>query len=71
MRYFYQNYLRSKHLCNVFLKWSSWADLIIKASKCHTFGIRKNKTANEQFQPYITILKQHILPVEQDNSFIA
>ena len=59
----------NQHLCNVFLKWTSWADLTIKVSKCHTFGIRKNKTASEQFQPYITIPKQRIPPVEQDKSF--
>ena len=59
----------NQHLCNVFLKWTCWADLTIKVSKCHTLGIRKNKTASEQFQPCITIHKQHILPVEQDKSF--
>ena len=59
----------NQHLYNVFLKWTSWADLTIKVSKCYTFGIRKNKTASEQFQPYITIRKQRIPPVEQDKSF--
>ena len=64
--YYYYYY---QHLCNVFLKWTSSTDLTIKVSKCHTFGIRKNKTASEQFQPYITIRKQRIPPVEQDKSF--
>ena len=59
----------NQHLCNVFLKWTSWADLTIKVSKSYTFVIRKNKTASEQFQPYITIRKQRIPPVEQDKSF--
>ena len=59
----------NQHLCSVFLKWTFWADLTIKVSKCHTFGIRKNKTASEQFQPYITIRKQRIPPVEQNKSF--
>ena len=56
----------NQHLCNVFLKRT---DLTIKVSKCHTFDIRENKTASEQFQPYITIRKQRIPPVEQDTSF--
>ena len=59
----------NQHLCNVFFKWTSWADLTIKVSKCHTFSIRQNTTASEQFQPYITIRKQRIPPVEQDKSF--
>ena len=59
----------NQHLCNVFLKWTSWADLTIKVSKCHTLGIRKNKAASEQFQPCITVRKQRFLPVEQDKSF--
>ena len=56
----------NQHLCDVFLKWTSWADLTIKVSQCHTIGIRKNKTASEQLQPYITICKQRIPSFEQD-----
>ena len=59
----------NQHLCNVFLKWTSWADLTIKVSKCRTFGIRKYKTASEQFQLYITIREQCIPPIKQDKSF--
>ena len=59
----------NQHLCNVFLKLTSWADLTIKVSECCTFVIRKNETASEQFQPYITICKQRIPQVEQDKSF--
>ena len=59
----------NQHLCNICLKWTSWADLTIKVSKSLIFGVRKNKTASEQFQPYITIRKQHIPLVEQDKSF--
>ena len=52
----------NQHLCDVFLKWTSWADLTIKVSKCHIFGIRK-------VQSYITIGKQRIPPVEQYKCF--
>ena len=54
-------------LCNVFLKWITWADLIICVDKCHTFGIKKSKT--KQFQPYITIRKERIPPIENGKSF--
>ena len=30
-------------LCNAFLKWSTWADVIIRVDKCHIFGIKKSK----------------------------
>ena len=59
----------NQHLCNVFLKSTSWADLTIKVSECYTSRIRKNKTASEQFQSYIRIRKQRIPPVKPDKSF--
>ena len=37
----------NQHLCNVFLKWASWANLTMKVGKCHAVIIRKNKTASE------------------------
>ena len=40
-------------LCNVFSKWCSWADLIIRVDKCHTFGIKKSATASIQYSPNI------------------
>ena len=52
----------NQHLCDVFLKWTSWADLTIKVSKCHIFGSTKVHT---KVQSYITIGKQRIPPVEQ------
>ena len=36
-------------LCNAFLEWSTWADLIIHLDKCHTFGIKKSKTKSMQY----------------------
>ena len=30
-------------LCNGFMKWTTWADLIVRDDKCHTFGIKKQK----------------------------
>ena len=50
-------------LCNAFLKWSTWADLIIHDDKCHTFGMKKSKTKSVQFKPFITLKKERIPPV--------
>ena len=47
----------NQYLCNAFVKWSTWAGLIIKVSKCHVFGMKKVKTAIIQYKPYITINK--------------
>ena len=33
-------------LCNVFIKWTTWADLIIRVDKCHTFGIVRQKVTS-------------------------
>ena len=42
-------------LCNIFIKQTTWADLIICVDKCHTFSIEKTKTKSDQLQPFITI----------------
>ena len=56
-------------LCNAFLKWSTWADLIIRVDKCHTFGMKKSKTKSVQFKPFITLKKERIPPVKPEESF--
>ena len=57
-------------LCNVFTKWTSWADLIIRVDKCHTFGMKKLATGSIQYLPHIIIQRQRIPPVELNESFI-
>ena len=51
-------------ICNVFIKWTTWADLIIRVDKCHAFGIEKNKSKkwpvsaiHQNFQPPIENVK--------------
>ena len=56
-------------LCNAFIKWTTWANLIIRVDKCHTFGIRKTKRKSDMFQPFITIRNERILPIENRKSF--
>ena len=57
-------------LCNVFSKWCSWADLIIRVDKCHTFGIKKSATASIQYSPNILVQREKIPPIELNDSFI-
>ena len=33
-------------LCNVFTKWTSWTDLLIRIDKCHTLGMKKSTTGS-------------------------
>ena len=59
----------NQYLCNAFVKWSTWAGLVIKVSKCHVFGMKKVKTDITQCKPYITISKVPIPPVELNENF--
>ena len=59
----------NQYLCNAFAKWSTWAGLVIKVSKCHVFGMKKIKTDITQYKPFITISKVPIPPVELNENF--
>ena len=59
----------NQYLCNAFVKWSTWAGLVIKVSKCHVFGMKKVKTYITQYKPYITVSKVPIPPVELNENF--
>ena len=49
----------NQYLLNLFTKWCSWSDLIIKISKCVTF----------QFKPHLMISSQEIPTVKKGESF--
>ena len=36
----------NQFLLNVFSRWCNWADMAVKVSKCHSFGICKNGTSS-------------------------
>ena len=59
----------NQYLCNAFVKWSTWAGLIIKVSKCHVFGMKKVKIDIIQYKPCITINKTPIPAVEISENF--
>ena len=57
-------------LLNTFTKWCTWADLIIRVDKCHTFSMKKSSSKSSQFNPYVKIKGQIVAPIEQGKSFI-
>ena len=56
-------------VCNCFLKWSSWAGLIVRVDKCSVFGMKKSKTESVQYQPYVTINRERVRPIKNGDSF--
>ena len=59
----------NQYLCQAFAKWSTWAGLFIKVSKCHVFGMKKVKTDIIQYKPYTTINKTPIPTVKISEKF--
>ena len=59
----------NQYLLNLFTKWCSWSDLIVKIRKCVTFGIKKSSTAAVQFEPHLMISCQKIPTVRKGESF--
>ena len=57
-------------LCNVFSKWTTWADLIIRIDKCHTFGMKKRSRASVQCQPITIVNGERIPPLIVGESFV-
>ena len=54
----------SQLLLNVFTKWCTWALLIIKVSRCKTFGIKKYGSKSIQFKPHLQTNSELIPPVK-------
>ena len=59
-------------LLNLFSRWCSWADMIIRVDKCHSFGIKKSgstRNNSKQFQPKLFVNNEFIPPVKHDEYF--
>ena len=56
-------------LMNVFARWCSWGDIIIRADKCHSFGLKKSGISSKQFQPKLFVNNELIPAVKQDEYF--
>ena len=59
----------NQNLLNLFNRWCSWADMIIRVDKCHSFGIKKSGTSSKQFQPKLFVNNEFIPPVKQEEYF--
>ena len=57
-------------LLNAFSKWCTWADMIVRVDKCHTFGMRKVGTASKQVKPNLFINNQKVGAVEIGEAFV-
>ena len=51
----------SQLLLNHFLRWCTWADMIIRVERCSSFGIRKSATSSVQFIPKL-ITNKDLVP---------
>ena len=56
-------------LLNVFARWCSWANMIIRVDKCHSFGLKKSGTSSKQFQSKLFLNNELIPAVKQDEYF--
>ena len=59
----------NQYLCNAFVKWSPWAGLMIKVSKCHVFGMKKVKTDIISINHILQSTKTPIPAVEISENF--
>ena len=57
-------------LLNLFSRWCSWADMSIRSGKCHSFGLKKIKTASTQFKPKVYINNKLVEAIDAGESFI-
>ena len=56
-------------LLNIFTRWCTWANMIIRTDKCMSFGICKKATKSVQFKPKLFINGAAIKPIELGESF--
>ena len=56
-------------LLSAFARWCSWAEMIIRVDKCHSFGMKKFISVCKQYKPKLYVGKEMIPPVEIGKSF--
>ena len=56
-------------LLNLFSRWCSWADIIVRVDKYHSFGIKKFGSSSKQFQSKLSVNKELFPPLKQDEYF--
>ena len=60
----------SQRLFNVFTKRCTWASLMLKVSKCKTFGIKRYGCKSIEFKPYLRANNELIPPVKINECFV-
>ena len=56
-------------LFNAFNRWCTWADMIIRVDKCHSFGMKKVGSSSRQYKPKLYINNELIPAIEINESF--
>ena len=59
----------SQLLLNVFTKGCTWTSLVLKVSKCKTYGIKRYGCKSIQFKPYLRTNNELIPPVKINECF--
>ena len=61
--------IENQILLSAFARWCSWAEMIIRVDKCHSFGMKKFISVSKQYKPKLYVGHEMIPPVEIGKSF--
>ena len=56
-------------LLNPFNSWCTWADMVIRVDKCHSFGMKKLGSSSRQYKPKLYINNELIPAIDINESF--
>ena len=59
----------NQYLLNLFTKWVTWANFIVRVDKCKSFGMTKCGTYSTQIQPILIICREKIPVIKCGESF--
>ena len=59
----------NQYLLNLFTKWATWANFIVRVEKCKSFGMTKNGTYSTQIEPTLIICREKIPVIKCGESF--
>ena len=57
-------------LLNAFGRWCTWANMVVRVDKCHTFGMKKVRSAEKQTKPNLFINNKKVRAIEIGDSFM-
>ena len=59
----------NQYLLNLFTKWETWANFIVRVEKCKSFGMTKSGTYSTQIEPTLIICREKIPVFKWGESF--